>query len=125
MSNPVSWFDIYVADMDRAKKFYESVLNIQLGDFSDPSDPTIVMKSFPADREKYGATGALVKMEGAPVGQNSVLVYFSCDDCSLEESRVEASGGKVARPKFSIGEYGFVSLATDTEGNMFGLHSLK
>ncbi len=125
MPNPVSWFDIYVTDMNRAQKFYESVLNIQLGDFGDPSDHNIVMKSFPADRENYGATGALVKMEGAPVGQNSVLVYFSCDDCSVEETRVESSGGKVARPKYSIGEYGFVSLVVDTEGNMFGLHSLK
>lgn len=125
MSNPVGWFDIYVVDMARAKKFYESVLNIQLGDISDPSDPTIVMKAFPSDREQYGATGALVKMEGTPVGQNSVIAYFSCDDCSVEESRVELSGGKVKKPKFSIGEYGFTSLAIDTEGNMFGLHSLK
>jgi uncharacterized protein len=66
-----------------------------------------------------------VKMEGFPVGGNSVLVYFSCDDCSLEESRIVASGGTVEKTKFSIGEYGFISLAVDTEGNMFGLHSSK
>ncbi len=125
MSNPVGWFDIYVADMNSAKTFYESVLNVQLGDLGDPSDSTIIMKSFPSDMEKYGATGALVKMEGAQVGQNSVIVYFSCDDCSVEESRVESAGGNVARPKFSIGEFGFISLAVDTEGNMFGLHSLN
>lgn len=123
MSNPVGWFEIYVADMDRAQKFYETVLGVQLGDLSDPSDTTIVMKSFPSDMEQYGATGALVKMEGAPVGQNSVLVYFSCEDCAVEEARVAAAGGKVERPKFSIGEYGFISLAFDTEGNMLGLHS--
>ena len=123
MSNPVGWFEIYVADMDRAQKFYEAVLDVQLGDLSDPSDTTIVMKSFPSDMEQYGATGALVKMDGAPIGQNSVLVYFSCDDCSVEESRVVKAGGKVERPKFSIGEYGFISLAIDTEGNMLGLHS--
>jgi len=125
MNNPVGWFEIYVADMERAQKFYESVLDIQLGDLGDPSDPNIVMKSFPSDMEKYGATGALAKREGSPVGQNSVLVYFSCDDCSLEESRIESSGGKVEKSKFSIGECGFISLAVDTEGNMFGMHSLK
>ena len=27
------------------------------------------------------------------------------------------------RPKFPIGEHGFVSIVTDTEGNMVGLHS--
>jgi predicted enzyme related to lactoylglutathione lyase len=125
MSNPVGWFEIYVSDMGRAKKFYESVLNIQLGELGDPNDSTIEMKSFPSDMEKYGATGALVKMEGFPVGGNSVLVYFSCDDCSVEESRIESAGGKVEKSKFSIGEYGFISLAVDTEGNMFGLHSLS
>lgn len=125
MSNPVGWFDIYVADMDRAKNFYQSVLNTQLSDLGDPSDPNIVMKAFPSNMEAYGATGALVKMEGAPVGQNSVIVYFSCEDCAVEESRVASSGGKVEKPKFSVGEYGFISLAVDTEGNMFGLHSLK
>lgn len=125
MSNPVGWFEIYVTDMQRAKDFYESVLNVQLGELGDPNDDSVVMKSFPADMEKYGASGALVKMEGFPVGGNSVLVYFACDDCAVEESRVESAGGKVEKAKFSIGEYGFISLAVDTEGNMFGLHSLS
>ena len=124
MSNPVNWFEIYVSDMGRAKNFYESVLNIQLGELGHPNDSTVEMKAFPSDMEKHGATGALVKMEGFPVGGNSVLVYFSCDDCSVEESRVESAGGRVEKTKFSIGEYGFISLAVDTEGNMFGLHSL-
>jgi predicted enzyme related to lactoylglutathione lyase len=29
------------------------------------------------------------------------------------------------KEKYSIGQYGFIVLAFDTEGNMFGLHSLK
>lgn len=124
MSNPVGWFDIYVADMVRAVQFYEAVFEVQMGDLGDPSDPSMVMKVFPADMERYGATGALVAMEGAPVGQNSVVVYFSCDDCGVEESRVVSAGGKVHKPKFSIGEHGFVSLVVDTEGNIIGLHSL-
>jgi len=35
------------------------------------------------------------------------------------------SGGRIHKKKFSIGQYGFISLAIDTEGNMFGLHSMK
>jgi len=66
-----------------------------------------------------------VHMPGFPSGGNSVLVYFSCDDCAVEEGRVVKSGGKVHRPKMSIGHYGFITLAVDTEGNMFGLHSMK
>ena len=62
-------------------------------------------------------------MDGFDSGGNSVLVYFSCKDCADEESRVEQAGGRIHRPKMAIGEYGFITLAVDTEGNMFGLHS--
>lgn len=124
-NNPVGWFEIYVNDMPRAQHFYESVLGVKLEALGDPNDPTIKMVAFPSNMEKYGATGALVKMEGFPVGANSTLIYFSCEDCSVEEARVEASGGKIQSNKMSIGEYGFISLAIDSEGNMFGLHSQK
>ena len=63
-------------------------------------------------------------MPGFPSGGNSTLVYFVCDDCAVEEARVKKSGGRIEKPKFSIGEYGFISLVYDTEGNMFGLHSM-
>ena len=53
------------------------------------------------------------------------MVYFSCEDCAVEESRTVAAGGQVAKPKYSIGEHGFVSLIIDTEGNMVGLHSQR
>ena len=61
--------------------------------------------------------------EGAKPGIGGTLVYFSCADCGVEESRVEKAGGQIMQAKFSIGEYGFVSLVSDTEGNMTGLHS--
>ena len=61
--------------------------------------------------------------DGAPSGGNSTLVYFSCEDVAQEESRVEAAGGRIQRKKMSIGEYGNISLAFDTEGNLFGVHS--
>ncbi len=122
--NPIGWFEIYVNDLNRAQQFYESVLNIKLEKLKDPSKSGIEMLSFPSDMENYGASGALVKMQGFPAGRNSTLVYFSCDDCAEEESRVEASGGKIKDSKMSIGEYGFIAMAVDTEGNMFGLHSM-
>jgi hypothetical protein len=53
------------------------------------------------------------------------LVYFSCADCVTEGGRVANAGGRIQREKMSIGEYGFIVLAYDTEGNMIGLHSLQ
>jgi|SRR5690606_37966174 len=119
-TNPVRWFEIYVNDMARAKRFYEEVLQVTLQDMSMPS---IEMHAFPMEMDGPGAAGALCRMEGFSGGGSSTLVYFSCADCAVEAARVEAAGGKLHKPKQSIGEYGFMAIAFDTEGNMFGLHS--
>jgi len=123
-SNPVAWFEIYVQDLDRAKRFYESVLRTTLQKLNAPF-PEIELWAFPADRSSHGAAGALVKIDGCPSGGNSTIVYFHCDDCAVEEARVTSAGGQVHRSKMAIGEYGFIALALDTEGNMFGLHSMR
>jgi len=123
-SNAIGWFDIYVSEMGRAVAFYEGVLRQKLQPIGDPTGETQMM-SFPADMQSYGASGALVKSVHSRPGKGGTLVYFSVEDCSDEESRVVAAGGKVVRPKFSIGEFGWVTLCEDTEGNMFGLSSMK
>ena len=120
--NPVGWFEIYVEDMDRAKKFYETVFQTKLEDLHSPD---VEMWAFPMEHNLWGAGGSLVRMAGRTSGGNSTLVYFSCDDCAVEESRAEKSGGRIQRTKMSIGQYGFISLVVDSEGNMIGLHSMK
>jgi predicted enzyme related to lactoylglutathione lyase len=120
MKNPVGWFEIYVDDMDRAQKFYEAVFGVQLQPLEGAGPQ---MLAFPSSMEHYGAGGALVHMEGFKAGGSSTLVYFSCADCAVEESRVVAAGGKIQKSKMSIGRYGHIALVGDTEGNMFGLHS--
>ena len=121
-SNPVSWFEIYVQDMERARGFYESVFSVKLERLHTGD---LEIWAFPQVKDKMGTSGALVKMAGVPSGGNSTLVYFACDDCAIEAARVAGAGGKLQREKMSIGEYGFVVLAFDTEGNMFGLHSMQ
>jgi predicted enzyme related to lactoylglutathione lyase len=120
--NPVGWFEIYVQDITRARNFYEAVMQVKLESLNR-SMPELW--KFPSSMTSYGAAGALVKMDGVPSGGNSTLVYFSCADCAVEARRVPAAGGKMHKEKFSIGEYGFIALAIDTEGNMFGLHSMQ
>ncbi len=123
-SNPVVWFEIYVNDLKRAKKFYESVLKLELSELAMPdSQEEMNMLFFPMEMDGEGAAGALVKMEGIKAGGNSTIVYFGSDDCSVEEKRIIDAGGKIFQSKQSIGEYGFMVLAHDTEGNMFGVHS--
>ncbi|GGO68605.1 VOC family protein [Bowmanella pacifica] len=122
MTNPVGWFEIYVQDLQRAKEFYESVLALSLEKLPVAE---FEMWAFPSEMTQYGAAGALVCMPGVASGGNSTLVYFSCQDCATEESRVVQAGGQVQRSKMSIGQYGFISLVLDPDGNMIGLHSLQ
>jgi uncharacterized protein len=123
-TNAIGWFDIYVNDMKRAVAFYEALLMKKLEQIGDPTGETQMM-GFATDMTAYGASGALVKSNYASPGVGGTLVYFSVENCAVEESRVVASGGVVIRPKFSIGEFGWVTLCQDTEGNMFGLCSMQ
>ena len=126
-SNPVGWFEIYVQDMPRAKAFYEAVFQGALEELKNPDPqgfPDMEMWAFPMSMDGSGAAGALVKMAGCPSG-GSTLVYFACDDCSVEAERVAVHGGSVFKEKMSIGEYGHIVLGLDTEGNLFGIHSMK
>jgi len=120
--NPVRWFEIYVQDMKRAKKFYETVFKVKLARLNTPG---VEIWSFPMLMNQMGTAGALVRMEGFPSGGNSTLVYFACEDCAVEEARAAKCGGRVQKRKISIGEYGYISLVYDTEGNMIGLHSMQ
>ena len=123
--NPVVWFEIYVADMARARRFYEAVFQGTLTKLDDPGG-TSEMWAFPMSQEAGGgASGALVKMEGIAPGGGGTRVSFACDDCAVEASRVQAAGGSVARPKFSIGPFGHIAFVVDTEGNLIGLHSMQ
>jgi len=123
--NAIGWFDIYVNDMDRAVLFYQSVFNKELETIDDPTNSNTIMRSFPTDMAAYGAGGALVKRAGCEPMTGSTIIYFGVENCLIEESHVVKAGGKVISPKMSIGEFGWVSVCMDTEGNLFGLSSMK
>ncbi len=123
MKNPVRWFEIYVDEMNRAKSFYENVFKVKLEKMSQ--DLVTEMWGFPSNSDGWGCSGSLVKMEGLKPSGVSTIIYFASDDCAIEEARVEEFGGKINKSKFSIGQYGFISLFVDPEGNMIGLHSMQ
>ena len=118
----VGWFEIPVANMDRAKKFYDTVFQIEIGvqDFGG-----VQMGWFPYAEGKSGAAGSLIKNAAyIPSDTKGVLIYFSSADTNSELDRVEAAGGKVIQPKTQISpDIGYMALFIDTEGNRMALHS--
>ena len=118
--NPVCWFDINVSNLERAKKFYETVFDIKLTDLPIEWGK---QSTFPFENNGTNATGALVEKDNYSANENNTVVYFSSSDCTTEENRVEKAGGKVIKSKTPIGEFGFISILLDSEGNTIGLHS--
>ena len=45
-------------------------------------------------------------------------------DIAAAQAVLEAAGGQVLKPKFSIAPHGHIALVVDTEGNCIGLHSM-
>ena len=125
MKNTVTWFEIYVSDMPRAKEFYTTIFQRELNDIPMVNErhPEMEYAFFPSDAEQSGAAGALVKMAAAQPGVGGTLVYFATEEINSELSRVANAGGKVLRPKLQVPGGGFIALIQDTEGNMIGLSS--
>jgi predicted enzyme related to lactoylglutathione lyase len=123
LKNPVGWFEIYVDELDRAQKFYEAVFKAKL--IPLPSDGSFDALMFPGEMPGSGAMGALMKHPMRGPSLEGTLVYFSCNDCLTESNLVSENGGQIFRPKWCIGENGFIAIVGDTEGNAFGLHSFN
>ncbi len=119
--NPVNWFEIPAADIDRAKTFYEALLGQELRRQDVGGFP---MVWFPFVPDAGGATGALIQQESYVPSYDGSMVYLSVDDVATALDRARAAGGKVITEKMSIGEYGFVGHFEDSEGNRVGLHSI-
>ncbi|HEY6878599.1 MAG TPA: VOC family protein [Polyangiales bacterium] len=117
MTTTINWFEIPVANMDRAAKFYGALLDIELprGDFGK------VPHAF--FRNHDAMIGALVHdPQNKPSGQGNV-VYFGSDDIEAAIARVRELGVEVLLAKTDIGDPGFIALLRDSEGNRVGIHT--
>jgi predicted enzyme related to lactoylglutathione lyase len=121
-TNPISWFEIPVRDVEKARKFYEKVFDTELT-LEDMDG--FNMAFFPMAVNAPGAAGMLIKGETYEPSHAGTIVYFSVEDIEETLRRINANGGKTLLPKKSIGEYGFIAHFEDTEGNRLALHSMK
>ncbi|RWX01699.1 VOC family protein [Flavobacterium cerinum] len=119
VSNPVVYFEIPVADMDRAVQFYSAVFNFEFrNDIIDDNE----MALFPFTDETGGISGALAKGEIYKPTINGTLIYFATEDIDQTLKLAVENGGEVLYSKTSNGELGFVAEFKDSEGNRIALH---
>lgn len=123
MKSAINWFEIPVTDFERAKKFYETILGVEIMEMPFPHGRYGVL---PADMMNGGVGGGLAQGEGFEPSDKGTTVYLNGgDDLSLPLSKVEQAGGKIVMPKTSIGQNGFMAHFIDTEGNRVAFHSMK
>lgn len=123
--NAISWFEIPATDLERAQKFYETILDIQMIPLETPH---IRMRMFPIEDPMTGIGGALALAKGIynPTETEGPLVYLNANpDVQGVLDKIEAAGGKIVVPKTQISpEYGHMAVFVDTEGNRVALHSV-
>lgn len=122
MKNAINWFEIPAKDFNRAKSFYEEVLDAKL-DTQTMEDMGMTMAFFPADWEN-GIGGGIAFGPGYEPSDKGAVVYLNGgDDLSDPLSRVAQAGGTVVLPKTSLGDHGFMAQFIDSEGNRVAFHS--
>jgi predicted enzyme related to lactoylglutathione lyase len=124
-NNVVGWFEIPVSDMDRAIKFYETVLGFKIDRQTMGSED---MGWFPWESEGLGSGGSLVYTgnDFYKPSAEGTIVYFTAHSGNLQNelSRVIPAGGQVLVAKRLIAEgFGYMAVVLDTEGNRIALHS--
>ena len=116
--NPVVHFEIPVADMGRAIRFYEAVFVIKL---TAREVDGYEMAFFPRADGKPGVSGALAKGDVYVPSKSGAVLYFDVPQIDPVLERATAQGGKVLYPKKDLGEAGFVAEIEDSEGNRIAL----
>jgi predicted enzyme related to lactoylglutathione lyase len=120
--NSLNWFEISVSDINRAKKFYESVFGIKM---QEQEMMGMKMALFPSEDMNGKVSGGLVQGPHHKPSADGAKVYLNANpDLSVALGKVEAAGGKLMLPKTKISdEIGYMAGFFDSEGNAVALHS--
>ncbi|RYD73192.1 MAG: VOC family protein [Sphingobacteriales bacterium] len=122
-ANAINWFEIPVADISRAKSFYENIFGLAMGDVSEMMG--MKMANFPWENGSGKASGALVESEMHKPSADGAVVYLNANpNIQSVLDRVTDANGQVVMPKTQISqEIGFMAFFIDSEGNKIGLHA--
>lgn len=120
MQRVINWFEIPVADLERARRFYEATFAVSL---TIEEMGGMRMAIFPYAEPATG--GALLACPEGKPGDHGVVIYLDGgDDLAVPLARAAAAGATVLMPKTEISpEIGFIAMFADSEGNRIGLHS--
>jgi hypothetical protein len=118
--NVPAWFEIPTDDLDRAHKFYETVLAQPLQREKFGGGDLVVLRG----GGKPHSSGALIAMDECRPSVQGSVVYISVDNLAPVLARVQAHGGDTLVPRTALPEgMGYFAQFRDCEGNRVGLWS--
>lgn len=126
-TNVITWFEIPVLDSARAKKFYETILDIEMRTESirETNEELTFFPSVPGVIQATSGrvTGVLTKSaESKPSGEGTLIYLNASPEIRTVIDKIEPAGGKVIVPKTKI-IAGYIAVFIDTEGNRVALHA--
>lgn len=118
--NLINWFEIPVINIERAGRFYKTVLQLRM---EPVSMDECECRFFQAE----GVSGALMQGKDYTPSDKGVMIYFNCgEDLTPCLDRVIKAGGSIIVEKTLIAqEIGYFARILDTEGNLISLFSKK
>ncbi len=121
-SNSINWFEIPATDIERARKFYETIFDMEMQELPMPE---FRMVSFPMEMGSGHVHGALCQHEMYTPSKDGVTLYLNANpsiDAVID--RIEGAGGQIVIPKTQISEeIGYMAFFIDSEGNRMALHA--
>ncbi len=118
MANNLKHFAVHANDVERARVFYEKTLGWRFTPWGPPG--FFLIKTGTDDDP--GVQGALQGRREVVAGKPMFGFECTIGVSSIDETiaAVEANGGKIVMPKFTIPTVGTLIFFEDTEGNVVG-----
>ena len=119
MANSFMHVELQTKDVDKAKKFYQSIFDWRFEDM-----PMGNGTSYTGIHVGEG-TGGGMWTNPADNGPAHWLAYVNVDNIDATIEKVKSSGGRIVQPKTEVPDMGWYSVITDPTGATLGLWQTK
>ena len=115
----IAYFQIPADDIDRAKKFYQSLLGWKIEPDTTLQDKSLQWQNIVTGEPEEGTMhmGGLYKR----MGPGPIMNFVKVGNIDTILAWVGKLGGKIIMPKSDIPSVGLVAVIQDTEENIIGL----
>ncbi len=113
--NTVTWWELPVTDVERAKAFYTAVFGWTYTSFGDD-------EGFAGVVHDGALVGGLYRADGPATDGPSIRAYVNVADLEVTLAAAAAAGGSVRTPRTEVGgDMGWWAEISDPDGRWLGL----